>query len=872
MGASEPIEDGIDDFEDPSTSDAAESGSGEAAMDIASFRYLGTENGVARFEITTRGNACEIFRELVPLAQLSIAVTTPDGGRYFIGYRLSDGTETTFASSEGAILDGVTVSLEEWVNESTAILAVTGVDVPVGSTLLAGTWLIRDDASSGFQDFAEGTATPVTISDDEEPVASELEEPVVTEQDPEEQQEASTATPSTTTDDDTGSFPIWIPLVVLGAAVGGYFIYRNTQTRVTTTQTTDARDITDADLEQYRDGDLSSYTDVYAPATTMTTSFDEDWTALLAIEDEIQKRYMDDLKSLLTEVVAKYNAFHTAITLFKEKFVKIASGSTGLQGYLQRWFDVRKTAQEQDLAFGIITLVWGAGSLGLKGVRWLRAPKAATSVETGAARVLGSADELATGETVLAEGATVIDGGRRAKGLDKVYDAYAAEVGIDGEAWIERFAGDFPRAQQALIEIVARSRGWHGITDEASSLLNRLLVNGRSAVVGGPGTINPGDVAKLREWVSTGGFWDRLLTAGGMVDDGAVLFYNVDDVKFLKALLSCEGNLSSLKPLLGPAQGTALGVAAEVAGEIPGFAGVASGAVGTAIDSFGTSGTLGSMLWGPGPISGLDLSGYTDQFGGWASAVDEGFGSAILSGVWGLFTSPFETFDGIVMTAGAIDRYTEFLQSNGADLVELSGALNDALGALDGLRGAIERADLGSAKSSLGGTSALKLENLMSDMDDLLDGASDDWKARNGDAVKERKEHIAQKIADVERILDALQSQLGRLAQMHSWLDGLRTNRDGSLRSATALWNPELLVRLGSVDLALKGIIGSALLGGSQPNPPSAPPAEQPNVPDPFADDYQPFAEFDAESEPTSEEIQEELDEVFGDWDLGNDE
>ena len=110
MGASEPIEDGIDDFEDPSTSDAAESGSGEAAMDIASFRYLGTENGVARFEITTRGNACEIFRELVPLAHLSIAVTTPDGGRYFIGYRLSDGTETTFASSEGAILDGVTVS------------------------------------------------------------------------------------------------------------------------------------------------------------------------------------------------------------------------------------------------------------------------------------------------------------------------------------------------------------------------------------------------------------------------------------------------------------------------------------------------------------------------------------------------------------------------------------------------------------------------------------------------------------------------------------------------------------------------------------------------------------------------------------------
>ena len=74
-----------------------------------------------------------------------------------------------------------------------------------------------------------------------------------------------------------------------------------------------------------------------------------------------------------------------------------------------------------------------------------------------------------------------------------------------------------------------------------------------------------------------GQVWDKLLTAGDMFEDGAVLFYNIDDVKFLKALLNCEGDLASLKPLLGPAQESALVVAAVAL--VAALAGTAVGGV-----------------------------------------------------------------------------------------------------------------------------------------------------------------------------------------------------------------------------------------------------------------------------------------------------
>jgi len=408
------------------------------------------------------------------------------------------------------------------------------------------TWNFEIDKSamaamSGAFVVIEESTPPPTPADSTPPPASDTPEtPVVVSEDP------GQAAPVSSTESGGPGWPLWVGLGGLALIGGGGLAtwQRNRAAAATAVASgnlpqsgmgSDDGALNLDDLKQYSQGPLA------ATAVTAIDTSDADWKALLKIESGIQERYMGDFKAMLTEITGHYNAYHEAITRFKEKFVLILSGSTEMQGYLQQWADTQKVAKKQDLAFAVITLVWGAGSLGLKGVRWLRAPKTAAGAEAAGGRALGSADELATADTVLGEAATVIDKPRALGQVDEAYKAYAAEAGIDVEQWFARYGADWERAHIDLIALVARNRGWHGITSEAMGVMNRLLVNGRSAVAGRGGTIGFDDLAKLREWAGAGGFWDRLLTAGDMMEDGAVLFYNIDDVKFLKHTLVRKG-------------------------------------------------------------------------------------------------------------------------------------------------------------------------------------------------------------------------------------------------------------------------------------------------------------------------------------------
>ncbi|KAA3639981.1 MAG: hypothetical protein DWP92_03865 [Armatimonadetes bacterium] len=215
MGESAYITDGEDDFDDPYTGGPAAPGSGDPAMDIESFRYLGNGDGVARFEITTHGDIFSLFSTDLPLVQVSMAVTTPDDTRYSITYRVSSGSVETYAESDGAPLEGVIVEIEE----GSLILKASGVDVPEGSTIRAGTWLISDDANSGFQDFADGTAEPATIEEDEEeatPTETETDSPEAA---PSEDAE-DPAEPVADGTADGGLF-FWLLIALLLAALAG---------------------------------------------------------------------------------------------------------------------------------------------------------------------------------------------------------------------------------------------------------------------------------------------------------------------------------------------------------------------------------------------------------------------------------------------------------------------------------------------------------------------------------------------------------------------------------------------------------------------------------------------------------------------------
>jgi hypothetical protein len=240
VGPTEPIADGAGDFIDAYTADAAAEDPGEQhrAGDLASFRYLGTREGIARFEFTTRGDICSVFENGAPLAQLSARVTTPDGGRYTLVYQYRpDGSPLAAANSDGAPLDGVTVTLEEWVDASTGVLAASGVDVPAGSTIAFEVWLSFEPTSSGYWDTVEGTATPAPPPAAPTTTAGGGPGPTETTSG---SAATTTAAPATTTtlagggNTEGGSFSIVIPVVILGLVVGAFVIYYRTRERAKT--------------------------------------------------------------------------------------------------------------------------------------------------------------------------------------------------------------------------------------------------------------------------------------------------------------------------------------------------------------------------------------------------------------------------------------------------------------------------------------------------------------------------------------------------------------------------------------------------------------------------------------------------------------
>ena len=215
MGESAYVTDGEDDFGDPSTGGPAPPGSGDPAMDIESFRYLGNADGVARFEITTRGDIFSIFSSGLPMVQVSMAVATPNDGRYVITYRVSSGSVETYAQSDGAALDGVVIEIEE----GSVILLASGFDVPDGSIMRASTWLIADEANSGFQDFAECTAEPASFEVDEQDPVTTGTEPETSETAP-----ADSATDAGTAAGDSasdGGLLMWVLIALLLVALGG---------------------------------------------------------------------------------------------------------------------------------------------------------------------------------------------------------------------------------------------------------------------------------------------------------------------------------------------------------------------------------------------------------------------------------------------------------------------------------------------------------------------------------------------------------------------------------------------------------------------------------------------------------------------------
>lgn len=171
IGNTEPIVDVQLDMTDAYTGDTAapEESSRHDGADIASVSYAGNADGKATFKIVTVGNGRAMFEEGLPRWEMSASVVTPDGGEFTIAVRNNDGQFQTRATSSGAVLEDVEVTLE-WADDNTACLGASGLDVPEGSTVTVFTAAARDPEGSGVWDEAGG---PVIAASDDPAVASD---------------------------------------------------------------------------------------------------------------------------------------------------------------------------------------------------------------------------------------------------------------------------------------------------------------------------------------------------------------------------------------------------------------------------------------------------------------------------------------------------------------------------------------------------------------------------------------------------------------------------------------------------------------------------------------------------------------------------
>jgi hypothetical protein len=549
---------------------------------------------------------------------------------------------------------------------------------------------------------------------------------------------------------------------------------------------------------------------LFGPTAT-TVSPDFAWNQANAAEQRAQEAILSPFNTLLDGVNAAFAAYRQAVDKYRTAYAHALSGSTEMQGLLQTWAEAKEGAQKADLAFAVLTLAWSGASIGLRIARW--ATTARTTAAAGEAAVAGTEVAASTAARTSRrefgrQYTDFVTSGQEAAQMAKL----ASEAGVDLARWTERYGGNTEMAGEALVKLVARMRGWHGVPEQVAGVAGRLLVNGRSALAGN-GAMAADDIAQLAQWAQRPGFWEWLGKSANWFEEVgwlsnhpdviqyASLMWNADDIAFLKRLIWSGGDLNKLRQLLGPAQSAAVSSVYRTS-ELAVAAGMAG--AGSALDQ--AAGRLHDPLMQVGDLSNfVDAFGITDRF-----AAGQGGFRAGLGELWELLTSPVTTIESFSFTNEAQQAYDQFLRNHGGDLQTMGSAMAGSMRALEDLQRALDILNPDDPRNPLGGGREQALRDALDGLQRAYDGASPEWRRAHADEMAERRRHIEEKLAYVRGVMDALQQLKQRLPQMTQWINDLRRDpQAGGLRSVTTFMNPEIAVRLMSNGLYLNGVAGA---------------------------------------------------------------
>lgn len=442
----------------------------------------------------------------------------------------------------------------------------------------------------------------------------------------------------------------------------------------------------------------------------------------------------------------------------------------------------------------------------------------------------------------------------------------AHELGIDPELAARAEPGMDPG--EAVMQAIARQRGWHEMPEWAYYAVQKLLLESRNQLAGViygarpkfdariiRGQIDPATleiVRSLKTYVETLGvdFSEYLRTVAAEVEEvatnpwkgdpnkfvsptantvhedidvlmaprwGIVQVFDTADIDLLNKILASGGDIDKLRALVGPVEQVSLNAlaraSAKAACEVVTLT-KPPPAPGAPL----TEQQVHNMLFGTGELGTIGLANIVDQFGLSERIKDHGLLRASLGEMWELFTSPSATAASHVYSHVALSEYQELLERERPAVTELGSKLDEAARALANLQAALRYASLTGPDSYVSKTGPDELRKILDDLQKVFDGGSPGWQKDHKDQLDARRDHITQKLADLANAMQSVRELAGRMANLRQWLDTLRLNPDRSVKPPIEAFNPEIYVRLNSIALYLRGM-GASVFGLSDGKP-----------------------------------------------------
>ena len=451
--------------------------------------------------------------------------------------------------------------------------------------------------------------------------------------------------------------------------------------------------------------------------------------------------------------------------------------------------------------------------------------------------------------------------------LGDVEKAIAKSEGVDISAEVRSVIGkaDDPEAiasaNMKILAKIAAKRGWHDIPTWATTTINQALVEARVALGGAEGArISPKTVELLKslktyaesqgmsfsKWLETAGgemivTGDPIYGDGGViigyqqVTEGMALYYDKADVALLLKLVESGGDLSVLRTLVGPVSQVSMNALArngsvlltpiggwcgqvadagvtgfqvvapasiaQMAGKVPNVSAGGGKGGAQAAQVLGATGELGQI--GLGNI--IDEFGVTDRL-----TAGQSIPRVMLGELWEVFTSPSATLASHYYTLTAQSEMMDLMKNEGTQLVQLGVQLDSASSALKDLEATLNKDNVTGPNSYLNKGGPDELRKALDNLERALNGANADWKREHQAEFDARRQHILQKLADLNSSLADLNALKSRIGLLRQWLDAVRVGPDGKPRSALDTFNPETFVRLGAINLYIRATAAAA--------------------------------------------------------------